>query len=234
MIAADLGFPVVLKIYSPQITHKTDVGGVALNLGNGDEVRSAFEQIVAKVHEKSPEATIEGVTVQPMISRDPSVELIVGAKQDPAFGAVILAGAGGIAAEVFRDRGLGLPPLNERLARRMLESLQSWPLLAGYRGRAGVDVERLVEVLIRFSYLIADHPEITEFDINPLLASPTGVIAVDARAVIDRGRLQIATPAICPSGDSAVSRPVRPAGDAQEWPRNPTAADSPRRRADVA
>lgn len=111
------------------------------------------------------------MTVQRMVSRKHSTELILGCKRDLTFGTVMLIGTGGIAAECFRDRALGLPPLNERLASRMLESLRSWPLLRGFRGRPGVNLDRLLEVMIRFSYMVADHPEITEFDINPLLAS---------------------------------------------------------------
>jgi acetyltransferase len=123
-----------------------------------------------------------------MVRARDGVELIVGARQDPVFGAVLLAGMGGVAAEVLRDRTLGLPPLNERLARRMLESLRAWPLLEGYRGRPGVDLHALVETLMRVSYLVADYPEIQELDVNPLLASPGGVVALDARVVVDRAR----------------------------------------------
>jgi acetyltransferase len=112
-------------------------------------------------------------------------ELIIGAKRDPVFGTVLLVGAGGTNAELFHDRALELPPLSEHLARRMLESLQSWPLLQGYRGRPGVHLERLVEVLMRLSYLVADYPEIIELDVNPLLATPDDAIAVDARIVLD-------------------------------------------------
>jgi acetyltransferase len=112
-------------------------------------------------------------------------ELIVGAKRDPVFGTVLLVGAGGTNAELFRDRALELPPLSEHLARRMLKSLQSWPLLEGYRGRPGVNIDRLVEVLMRLSYLVADYPEIIELDVNPLLATPDDAIALDARIVLD-------------------------------------------------
>ncbi len=177
------GFPVVLKILSPDITHKTDVGGVVLNLKNGAEVRQAFDRIAASVKAHRPDARIDGVTVQPMISAASGVELILGARQDPVFGAVILIGIGGVTAELLQDRALGLPPFNERLARRMLESLRTWPLLSGYRGRPGVDLDRLIDVLMRFSFLIADCPEILEMDVNPLLATADGLIALDARVV---------------------------------------------------
>ena len=185
-LARQLGYPVVLKILSTQITHKTDVGGVELNLKSDDEVRDAWKRMMQTVRERQPEAQIEGATVQRMVTTGGGFELIVGAKKDPVFGSVLLAGAGGIAAEVFQDRALELPPLNERLALRMLQSLRSWPLLAGYRGRPGVDVDRLVETLIRVSYLVADCPEILELDINPLWIKGSELIALDARVVIDR------------------------------------------------
>ena len=184
-LAHRVGFPVALKVFSPQITHKTDVGGVALNLANDEAVLAAFDGIVARARQHLPEANVEGVTVQRMVSAPDGRELIVGAKRDPVFGVVLLVGAGGIAAELYQDRALELPPLNERLARRALESLRSWPLLSGYRGHAAVNVDRLIEVLIRLSYLVADYPEIVELDVNPLLVTPTDVIALDARIVLD-------------------------------------------------
>jgi len=185
-VARRIGYPVVLKILSPQISHKTDVGGVVLNLSNDNQVHDAFIKITKRAKEKLPNADIIGVTVQKMVTYPNSFELIMGTKKDPIFGAVIMVGMGGIGAEVFRDRALGLPPLNEALARRMLESLKSWPLLQGYRGKPGANIDRLIEIIMRFSYLVADYPEIKELDINPLLVTPEDVIALDARVVIDR------------------------------------------------
>jgi acetyltransferase len=185
--ARAIGYPVVLKIYSPDITHKTDAGGVALNLHIEEDVKESFERITASSISAFPRAAIEGVTVQPMVSLMNSTELILGAKRDVTFGSVIMLGMGGITAELLKDRVLGLPPLNERLARRMLESLASYPLLVGYRGRPVVDIDRLIEIIIRFSYLIADFPEVRELDINPLVVSPDGMIALDARVIIDDG-----------------------------------------------
>ena len=185
-LARQCGYPVVLKIHSPQITHKTDVDGVALNLSTDDEVCGAYRQMVKTAAEKRPDADILGVTVQKMVVDPNGFELIVGTKKDPIFGAVIMVGAGGTAAEVFRDRALALPPLNESLARRMLKSLKSWPLLQGYRGKPAANIDRLIEILIRFSYLVADYPEIKELDVNPLLVTPDDVIALDARVIIDR------------------------------------------------
>jgi acetyltransferase len=185
-VAAEVGYPIVLKIHSPQITHKTDVGGVALNLVDEAALRRAFDEMTASARRLRSDAQILGVTVQPMVTAVHGVELILGAKRDPIFGPVIMVGFGGVAAEVFQDRALELPPLNERLARRMLQSLRSWPLLSGYRGRPVIHVDQVVETLMRFSYLVAHLPEIREVDINPLLATPTEVVALDARIVVDR------------------------------------------------
>ncbi len=184
--ATSIGFPVVLKIFSPDVTHKTDVGGVKLNLGDADSVRIAFTDILDAVSRNRPDARIDGVLVQKMIESRNGIEMILGTKKDPVFGTVIMAGMGGIAAELMRDFSLGFPPLNERLARRMLESLRMWPLLKGYRGRPGVDLDRLLEIMIRLSYLVADFPEISEIDINPLLVGPDAITALDSRIVIDR------------------------------------------------
>ena len=185
-VARQCGYPVVLKIHSPQITHKTDVDGVVLNLSADREVRDTYNQMVKTAGERCPDAEILGVTVQKMVSDPNGFELIVGTKKDPIFGSVIMVGTGGTAAEVFRDRALALPPLNESLARRMLGSLKSWPLLQGYRGKPAANIDRLIEILIRFSYLVADYPEISEIDINPLLVTPEDVVALDARIIIDR------------------------------------------------
>ncbi|QDT12700.1 bifunctional acetate--CoA ligase family protein/GNAT family N-acetyltransferase [Planctomycetes bacterium K23_9] len=190
-----VGFPVALKAFSPDITHKTDVGGVELDLATEDEVLQSYQRILDRATKLRPDARVEGVTVQHMISDPCGRELIVGVKRDPVFGAVLLVGAGGTSAELFQDRALELPPLSESLARRMLESLKSWPLLQGYRGKPGVNLPRLIEVLMRLSYLVADYPEISEMDVNPLLATPEDAIALDARIVIDR---------------DAVLHPVRP------------------------
>jgi acetyltransferase len=184
-IAREIGYPVVVKIHSPQIIHKTEVHGVVTGVSSDDEVRRVFQEMVARARQMRPDAEVEGVTIQPMISSGEGLEMIVGAKRDPVFGAVIMVGAGGITAEVLHDRALELPPLNERLARRMLESLRIRPLLEGYRGRSPMNQERLVEVLLRVSYLVADNPSITELDINPLLVTPDGATALDARVILD-------------------------------------------------
>jgi acetyltransferase len=184
-IAQKKGYPVVLKIYSPDITHKSDVGGVALNIKDDEMVRATFRNMVKTAAEKRPDAKIEGVTVQRMVDTKDAVELILGTKKDPSFGTVMLVGMGGTSAELFKDKRLEFPPLNESLAQQMLESLQIYPLLEGYRGAPRKNIEKLIEVLIRMSYLAADYPEIKELDINPLIVTPTDVIALDARIVVD-------------------------------------------------
>jgi acetyltransferase len=184
--ATSIGYPVVLKIHSPDISHKTDVGGVALDLEDADMVRLAFERILSSAGMRRPDARIAGVTVQRMVRIKDALEMILGIKKDPVFGTVMMVGMGGTGAELFADRALGFPPLNERLAKRMLESLKMWPLLNGYRGRPPVNVARLIEILIRLSYLAADYPEIAELDINPLLVTAGDVVALDARIILDR------------------------------------------------
>ncbi|NPV83317.1 MAG: bifunctional acetate--CoA ligase family protein/GNAT family N-acetyltransferase [Candidatus Aminicenantes bacterium] len=185
-LSREIGYPVVLKIHSPDITHKTDVGGVVLDLEDDHMVEAAYDRMMHTVRERMPEARIEGVVVQKMVKARDALEMIIGSKKDPTFGAVIMVGLGGTAAEVLKDRSICFPPLNERLARRALEQLKSWPLLRGYRGRPPANIDRLIEIIIRFSYLVADYPEIKEIDINPLLVSPEEVVALDARIIADR------------------------------------------------
>jgi acetyltransferase len=141
--------------------------------------------MVDRAKRMRPDADIHGVTLQPMLASADGVELIVGAKKDPIFGSVMMIGAGGITAEILADRALELPPLNERLAYRMLESLRVRPLLHGFRGRRAVNIDRLVEVLMKFSYLIAENPSISELDVNPLLVTSESTTALDARVILD-------------------------------------------------
>ncbi len=184
-IARKKGYPVVMKIYSPDITHKSDVGGVALNIKDDEMVRATFRNMVKTAAEKRPDARIEGVTIQIMVNTKDGIELIVGTKKDPIFGTVMLVGMGGVTAELFKDKRLEFPPLNEQLAHQMLKSLTIYPLLKGYRGDTPKNIDKLIEALIRMSYLAADYPEIAELDINPLVVTPTDVIALDARIVVD-------------------------------------------------
>ncbi len=185
--ARDIGAPVVLKVLSPQITHKSDVRGVALGLRGEAEVREAFARIVSAAAAARPEADVLGVTVQPMVAAPGALELILGVNRDPTFGAAILVGAGGTLAEILGDFAVELPPLNERLARRMLDGLRVRRLLEGWRGRPPLDAPALVDAMIRFSYLVADSPALRELDVNPLLVMERGVVALDARAVVEPG-----------------------------------------------
>ncbi len=181
--AAEIGYPVVVKLLSRTITHKTDVGGVALNLKNQEAVREAWTTIESSVAQKAGREHFEGVTVQPMIDWS-GYELIVGSSPDPQFGPVLLFGMGGQLVEVFRDRALALPPLNTTLAHHLVDETRISVALGGVRGRRPVDREVLAALLVRFSELVAEQPRIAEVDINPLLASPERVIALDARVVL--------------------------------------------------
>nr|VFK49550.1 MAG: acetyltransferase [Candidatus Kentron sp. TC] len=180
-----IGYPVVLKVLSSEMPHKMDVGGVALDLRNAREVEDAYDGILRNIRSWERNAKVEGIIVQKMVKIEHGIEIILGARKDPTFGPVIMVGMGGFAADVIQDRQVGLPPLNEQSAIRMLESLRHWPMLQGYRGRPGIAVDRLIEVMIRFSYLIMDYPEIREFDINPILTGANEAIALDAATILD-------------------------------------------------
>jgi acetyltransferase len=224
--AADIGYPVVLKLNSETITHKTDVGGVRLNLADEAAVRAAYAAIEAAV----PPADFHGVTVQPMIKLD-GYELILGSSPDSQFGPALLFGYGGTLVEVFKDRALGLPPLTTVLARRMMERTKIYEALQGVRGRAAVDLAELEQIMVRFSQLVVEQRWIKEMDINPLLASPVtedggqSIIALDARVVLyeremkeeDLPRLairpyphQYVKPWTMKDGSEVNIRPIRP------------------------
>jgi len=185
-IANKIGYPVVIKIHSPDITHKSDMGGVALNIKDENTVWMTYKNMTGNIKKKMPEANIEGVTVQPMFDAKDAVEMILGIKKDPVFGTSIMVVMGGTSAELFMDKSLGFPPLNETLALRMIKNLKIYPLLRGYRGSAPKAIDKLIEILIRMSYLAADYPEIAELDINPLLVTSDDAIALDARIVLDK------------------------------------------------
>ena len=178
-----IGYPVVLKLFSETITHKTDVGGVQLNLADADAVQKAYRAIQNSVAQKAGAEHFQGVTVQPMLQLE-GYELIIGSSLDPQFGPVLLFGAGGQLVEVFRDSALALPPLNTTLARRMMEQTQIYRALKGVRGRAPIDLPALEQLMVRFSRLVAEQRWVKEIDINPLLASPEQLIALDARVVL--------------------------------------------------
>jgi acetyltransferase len=223
-IAAEIGFPVVLKVFSESITHKTDVGGVTLNLRDEAAVRSAYQAIQSSVAEKAGATHFSGVTVQPMVKLD-GYELILGSSVDPQFGPVILFGSGGQLVEVYRDRALALPPLNTTLAQRMMEQTKIFTALKGVRGRKPVDIAALEHLLVRFSQLVLEQKWIADIDINPLLASPERLLALDARIVLHGPATtldQLPKPAIRPyplqyvapwtmkNGKQVMIRPIRP------------------------
>ena len=181
--AAAMGYPVVLKLHSETITHKTDVGGVCLNLRDEAAVRGAFKAIQTSVAEKAGAEHFGGVTVQPMAKLD-GYEVIIGSSLDPQFGPVLLFGSGGQLVEVYKDRALALPPLNTTLARRLMEQTKIFKALQGVRGRKAVDLAALEQLLVRFSQLVVEQRWIKEIDINPLLASSDRLLALDARVVV--------------------------------------------------
>ncbi|MFH1984256.1 MAG: GNAT family N-acetyltransferase [Pseudomonadota bacterium] len=181
--AERLGFPVAMKIDAAGIVHKSDAGGVRLGLSSAEDARNAFLAITNTVRDRHPEAVVHGVTLQPMVAAT-GIELIAGATRDRDFGPVILFGLGGILTEVLGDRAIGLPPLNRVLARRLIEKTRAARLLAGYRNIPPADMAKIEGVLIRLAHLVTDFPEILELDINPLMVTPGGVMAVDARVRI--------------------------------------------------
>jgi acetyltransferase len=183
--ARAIGLPVVLKILSPDIVHKSEAGGVLLNLTSEEEVRQGYATLVERAQAYRPGARIIGATVQPMV-RSPGYELIVGAKTDPLFGPVVLFGMGGVGVELFKDYAVGLPPLTTTLIRRMFEETKVYELLKGYRNQPGANLELLERTLLLFSQLLVDFPQIRELDINPLLVDEKEVHVLDARVVIDR------------------------------------------------
>ena len=184
--ARKIGFPVALKILSPDISHKSDAGGVRLNLRDEAELREAAGSMLASVHAALPQASLHGFAVQAMVRRPMAQELIVGASVDPSFGPVLLFGQGGTAVEVLADRAIALPPLNRVLARELISRTRVAKLLDGYRDHPPVRLDAIGDVLIALSQMLADLPELAELDINPLLADAQGVIALDARLRVSR------------------------------------------------
>lgn len=219
--AQELGFPVVVKLNSQTLTHKTDVGGVKLNLNDIAEVEKAYQEIERSVTEKAGAGHFQGVSVEPMV-RQMGQEVILGSHIDPQFGPVILFGMGGQMVEVLKDVALALPPLNTNLAHRLMERTKVFRALQGVRGQAPVDLEALQKLLVRFSYLVVENPDIKEIDINPLLASPEGLLALDARVILQAEGTRSPRPAIRPypsqyvqerklkDGIPITLRPIRP------------------------
>jgi acetyltransferase len=225
--AAELGYPVALKILSHTISHKSDVGGVRLNIGNPAELAEACAAMLARVAELRPDADVQGFTVQPMVRKKHAHELIIGTSVDSVFGPVVLFGAGGTAVEVLADRALALPPLNTPLALAQINRTRIVKLLRGYRDEPAADIEGIAQVLVAVSQLLADVPELAELDINPLLVNHEGAVALDARVRVSAG-----CPAGAPNfaiqpypqellevwdwqGQPVTLRPIRPEDEAQ-------------------
>ncbi len=198
-VAAELGGAIALKILSPDITHKSDIGGVALNLNGPAAVRDSAEAMLARIQEKYPEARIEGFTVSTMVRRPGAYELIAGVINDLQFGPVILFGAGGTAVEVMDDKSLGLPPMNMHLAHEVISRTRIFKLLQGFRGQPGANLEAIALTLIKIAQLVTDFPEIIELDINPLLADEYGVMGLDARIRVQKA-----------NGDGSARLAIRP------------------------
>ena len=235
--AESLGFPVALKINSPDITHKSDAGGVRLGISNAQAVRSAYNDMLNSVKKNRPEARIDGVTIEPMLQRPNGRELLVGLVTDPVFGPVITFGAGGTTVEVMGDRAVTLPPLNHRLVQDLIGQTRVCKLLGAFRHMPMADMKALEQILLRVSEIACELPQVKELDINPLIADEHGAIAVDARMVVDYHSQtaerynhmaiypypgHLVTKWQLPNGTDVVIRPIRPedAGIEQEFIRN--------------
>ena len=226
-IASEIGYPVAMKIVSPDIIHKSDVGGVMLNISSPEEAKRAYSEMMENVTHRKPDARIEAVGIQKMIT-DYDDEFIIGAKKDATFGPVIMFGVGGTGAEFFKDTAAGIPPLNQVLARGVLQQTKIYKMLSeGFRTRPPVNLRLLDETLVKVSNLIIDFPEIKEIDINPLVISSNAIIALDARIVLDEEAIQngmqeyghliispyptrYIQPWVCKDGRSVLLRPIRP------------------------
>ena len=183
-ISQKMGFPIALKIASPDIVHKSDSGGVKLSLQNVAEVKAAFKEIVDGAQKINPSASIEGVSVQKMAK--PGTEVIVGTSKDPQFGPVIMFGLGGIFVEVLKDVSFRIIPLSKKDALEMIEEIKGYPVLKGYRGKEPADISALVEIILKISKVMEQNPEIKELELNPILAYKKGAMAVDARIILEK------------------------------------------------
>ncbi|RSN77791.1 MAG: acetyl-CoA synthetase [Thermoproteota archaeon] len=181
-IAEEIGFPVVLKIVSQDIVHKSDVGGVLVGIKNEDEVRAGFRKIMENVRKNKPNARIEGIAVQEYAPK--GVEVIIGLIRDPQFGPAVMFGLGGIFVEIFKDVSFRIAPLTERDADEMIREIKGYPLLSGYRGSEPVDINSLKKALIAVGKMGLEIEEIAEMDLNPVMAYPNGIKVVDARILL--------------------------------------------------
>ena len=184
LIAEQLGFPIVMKVNSKDITHKSDIGGVILNIANAQEVLAAFQKINTTVHLQKPEAVIDGVAIEPMSVKPNGRELMIGVTTDPIFGPVITFGSGGVAVEVMNDRTITLPPLNHFLVKDLIENTHIAAMLGKFRDKPAINMAALEEVLLRVSEMVCELPALKEMDINPLIVDENGAIAVDARVIV--------------------------------------------------
>jgi len=184
--ADDIGYPVVLKIISPDILHKSDVGGVIINLRNTDEVKVAYRKIIANVKKHKVDAEIVGIFVQEMAPK--STEVIIGATKDPQFGPALMFGLGGVFVEILEDVTFRIAPITEQDAKEMITEVKAYPLLTGYRGQPPADIDTLISILLNTSKLLMDHQEIKELDLNPIMVYEKGAKTVDARIILEQRR----------------------------------------------
>ena len=182
-VSKEMGFPVVLKISSPDVVHKSDSGGVKLGLANATQVGKAYTEIISSVKQAYPEAQIEGVSIQPMAP--PGVEVIVGMSKDPQFGPVLMFGLGGILVEVLKDVSFRIVPVTERDAREMIREIKGYPILEGYRGQKPASIPALEKLIVKVSQFVEKNPQIKELDLNPIFAYPDKAVAVDARIILE-------------------------------------------------
>ncbi|MGA2317951.1 MAG: acetate--CoA ligase family protein [Thermodesulfobacteriota bacterium] len=184
-LSQKMGFPVALKITSPDVIHKSDSGGVKLSLNNGTEVKKAYDEILKKVRKQYPDAVVHGVSVQKMIR--PGTEVIVGTSKDPQFGPVIMFGLGGIFVELLKDVSFRVIPVERRDAQEMIKEIKGYPLLQGYRGKEPANISALVKIILKISKLIEENPQIKELELNPIFAFGDKAVAVDARIILEKG-----------------------------------------------
>jgi len=180
----EIGFPVALKIASPDVIHKSDSGGVKLGLSTAAQVKSTYDEIMGSVRRHYPGAVVHGVTVQKMVR--PATEVIIGTMKDPQFGPVLMFGLGGLFVEVLKDVSFRIVPVSRRDAREMIEEIKGYPLLQGYRGKEPADIPALIEIILKVSRFIEKTPGIKELELNPVFAYKEGAVAVDARATLER------------------------------------------------
>jgi acyl-CoA synthetase (NDP forming) len=185
LLSQEIGFPIVLKIASPNVIHKSDSGGVKLGLNNAAQVRMAYNEMMESVNKQYPDADIQGVSVQKMVR--PGTEVIIGTNKDPQFGPVLMFGLGGVFVEILKDVSFRIIPVNERDAQEMIQEIKGYPLLQGYRGKEPASIPALVDLILKISKLVEENPKIKELEMNPIFAYRDGAMAVDARIILEDG-----------------------------------------------